>query len=270
MNKLIISDLDNTLIPCSYTLYILNFLEYTINKRDDPNKKQCLNQIRVLKAKIKKQGHYVQRIEDLLKGINAEPILKEIVDKQTEIDINLINEYNKKGKGFCLERFPDSFVLTLERFYKNASTSDKAEVIEIAKEFMNIKAGLYDGVEETLDFLVKQKDELVLLTKGDPKLQNKKIKINNLDRWFKEIYIRLDEKAPKIFEKLGRGYKKEEVYSIGDSINSDINPALKVGYKAIHIPQNTWAFEIGEKIICPERTLIFKSFKDIKENYSRL
>jgi len=272
MNKQLIFDLDDTMYPCLhyYVVPIVNLLDYIINKRDDSDKKQCLSQIKILKAKVKKQGDYVKCVEDLLEEMDAEPILKNIAGRQTKIDIGLIKEYNKKGRGFCIERFPVSFVLTLEKFYKNASASEEAEVTEIAKEFMEIKPGLYEGVEETLDFLVKKRDKLVLLTKGDPRLQNRKIKINNLDKWFKEIYIKLDKKTPRIFKTLGRGYKKDDVYSIGDSINSDINPALKAGYKAIHIPQNTWAFEAGGKISNPKRTFIFKSFKDIKINYSCL
>ena len=42
------------------------------------------------------------------------------------------------------------------------------------------------------------------------------------------------------------GLDLEESWSIGNSMKSDINPALRIGMKAIWIPNKTWIFEEEE------------------------
>jgi len=268
MNKRLIIDLDNTLFPCTryYVDPVLNLMEYIVNKRNDSNKNKCLHQIQILKNEVDKQGNNVKHVDEMLEHSDSEIILKQIAKEQVKIDVKLVDEFKKQKQGFCAARFPYSFLFTFKEFCQKSSFSDRMKAYDIGQEFMNIKPGLYEGVEETLDFLVQQKDSLVLLTKGDYNLQNKKIQINKLNRWFKEICI-VNDKLPETFKELAEGYKPKDIYSIGDTIDSEINPALKAGFKAIHIPQQIWRYDEGAEIIDPEKTLIFKSFKDIKTNY---
>ena len=208
-------------------------------------------------------GEAEQSIHCALFDIDLPEVKNEL---KREIDVKLVNEFKKQKQGFCVARFPYSFLFTFKEFCQKSSFSDRMKAYDIGQEFMNIKPGLYEGVEETLDFLIQQNDSLVLLTKGDYNLQNKKIQINKLNRWFKEICI-VHDKLPETFKELAEGYKPKDIYSIGDTIDSEINPALKAGFKAIHIPQQIWRYDEGAEIIDPEKTLIFKSFKDIKTNY---
>ncbi len=265
MNKLFIIDLDDTLYP-NLHYYVkpqINLLEYIVNKIDVPNKEICLKQINEMKSKAAEEGYSVRPIQKLLEEVNAEHILKHIIEEQTQLDIRLIKE-----KGFSIERFPSSFVHTLEAFYKDATDSEKLEVYNIGMEFTHVQPGLYDGVEETLEFLIEQKDDLILLTKGDPRLQVKKIQINNLDKWFRKTCI-VDEKTVETFKDLGGGYNKNNVFSVGNSIKSDINGAVKIGYRAIYIPRDTWDYEVAAKIDS-EKILTLSSFKEIKSVYHAL
>ena len=44
------------------------------------------------------------------------------------------------------------------------------------------------------------------------------------------------------------GIDRRESWSIGNSIRSDINPAIRIGMKAIWIPTPTWDFEEQQPI----------------------
>jgi len=95
---------------------------------------------------------------------------------------------------------------------------------------------LIEGAEELLSYLYS-KYNLVLLTSGIQKLQFRKIKNNGLNRYFGEKNTKVVEKKDlKIFIDFLKELSllPENCFVIGDSIKSDINPAMECGIKAIH------------------------------------
>ena len=103
---------------------------------------------------------------------------------------------------------------------------------------------LLDGVAETLDRLAVQAP-LVLVTKGDLLHQEAKLAASGLGERFTGIEI-VSDKTPDTFRRLFARHQvaPERCVMAGDSMRSDILPALAAGAWAALIPQpNAWAHE---------------------------
>jgi FMN phosphatase YigB (HAD superfamily) len=102
------------------------------------------------------------------------------------------------------------------------------------------------GARQTLNFLSKKDDELFLLTAGDPKIQEKKLEFYNLQKWFGDkIFIVPHHKKEKLVEIVSKK-NPNNTWFVGNSARSDIAPSLEIGIGAIHIPQDTWAYDKHE------------------------
>jgi putative hydrolase of the HAD superfamily len=68
--------------------------------------------------------------------------------------------------------------------------------------------------------------------------------ILNLKPYFHHIYF-LPEKGDREFSIIAKecNLNSHMSWSIGNSIKSDINPALRIGMQAILLQKKTWAFE---------------------------
>lgn len=85
---------------------------------------------------------------------------------------------------------------------------------------------------------------LILLTKGDPKIQAERLAASRLAEYFDSVLI-VPSKDAETFRQLieQQSVIAEHTWSVGNSIKSDINPALAAGMNAVWIPRRTWAFE---------------------------
>jgi putative hydrolase of the HAD superfamily len=64
------------------------------------------------------------------------------------------------------------------------------------------------------------------------------------------------------------GWILKEVWMVGDSPRSDINPALSVGLNAVHIPaDHRWEFEEEEIRPGPGQLLILDSFRQLQDHF---
>ncbi|MGH9929695.1 MAG: HAD hydrolase-like protein [Pyrinomonadaceae bacterium] len=78
--------------------------------------------------------------------------------------------------------------------------------------------------------------KLILATKGDEEIQLAKIDQSGLAHFFTSIQI-LDHKTEGEFRRIAEECELDVSSSwvVGDSLRSDINPALEVGFRAIWI-----------------------------------
>jgi|GEM_PF-2880233 len=104
------------------------------------------------------------------------------------------------------------------------------------------------GSVEALRELRDEHYPLHLITTGSPTVQLKKLQSTGLSKFFNEVHI-LDtfDKSEKLQE-LKYKYSKKRVVMIGNSMRSDINPALKVGVDAIYIPRGSWHKFLAEPL----------------------
>lgn len=118
------------------------------------------------------------------------------------------------------------------------------DILEAGKALHAHPVELLDGIEETLGALA-DRAPLVLVTKGDLFHQEAKLAASGLGELFSGIEIVSDKKPAtfaRIFERFGVG--PDRALMAGDSMRSDIIPALEAGAWAAYIPQPlAWSHE---------------------------
>ncbi|QKR98917.1 HAD family hydrolase [Sphingomonas sp. CL5.1] len=103
---------------------------------------------------------------------------------------------------------------------------------------------LFDGIEDTLAEL-ETRGRLVLVTKGDLLHQEMKLAASGLGSRFSAIEI-VSDKTPETFRRLfaRHGARPDRCVMAGDSMRSDVLPALAAGAWAAFIPQpGGWTHE---------------------------
>jgi putative hydrolase of the HAD superfamily len=159
------------------------------------------------------------------------------------IDLNRVNVLK-----LSRSRFLESLLITYAILCgKEGKTWD----IEVERKVRNLeerifhKPRLYEDALETLQALSNNHD-LVLFTSGDKDVQLKKIRLlgNKFSQFFKEIRI-VDIKDEEGYAKLIESLHVEpkDAYMIGNSLRSDIIPAVEIGIKAIWIPRGNWKYD---------------------------
>lgn len=204
-----------------------------------------------------------------------------------EFDANFILntqvEIDKKGaekNGFGKDRFPTSFRIaytqTLDSCGISHSEKDAEEAYRIGTTVFDKTRyetnGFLEGAEKTLDFLLGQGDRLVLITKGDSEIQKDKIDANQLQDWFGEDIYVVNKKNEWTIQSLTKGNLRDEdfdeIYHVGNSIRSDVYPALDSGIRSVYIPCETWAFERDHNGVPKDSRLIkLENIEDIIKNY---
>lgn len=204
--------------------------------------------------KIKKAYYYMRKYH--LR--EHAPTLAQFMQKQLEIDSDLrrrINPVTKKPYYYAMERFPLSLVETYEYFCQESKLKFSHEVADGVKAigfevYMSVKAykkQFKPEVWEVLPFLKKQGDVLVLLTKGDKRVQMKKIRAMKklgLLKYFSAYYIVYDKNRETfrgIKRRFSRSSRRTAFVSVGNEYPSDIEPAIGAGCFGIYIPIATAA-----------------------------
>ncbi|QBI53215.1 HAD family hydrolase [Streptomonospora litoralis] len=125
--------------------------------------------------------------------------------------------------------------------------ADRAYLHGLCRRIVEGEIILLEGVLETLHAL-RDRHPLYLLTKGDPEHQQLKIDGSGLASLFDGIGI-VPEKEPQAYRDFGRthGLDPEHTWMIGNSVKSDVLPALEAGMGAVLVPHPaTWVLEHAE------------------------
>ncbi|GBG07905.1 HAD family hydrolase [Paenibacillus sp. MY03] len=157
-------------------------------------------------------------------------------EMQHEIDVALIG-----NSGFKSEHFPQSFIDTYA--YYSDLTGRKRSAVEV--DFLwKLGLGVYEHqtepyphMEQTLDALAEAGHELHLYTGGELLIQRRKIEQMNLERYFgSRIYIRQLKNNDALEQILKNSdFDRKHTWMIGNSIRTDVVPALTAGIHAIHM-----------------------------------
>lgn len=270
--KTFIFDLDDTLIYNTYHYFMpqVKLCEFILKKIDSNHKevKVAKKMLNLSRAEI-----LYESIDSIFEMFGNPKFMRSVLDKEVEIDVEAVKKLMEKGANpFSCNRFPNSFARTLEYFCKTHSRFYSENDLEIVKSYgceaFFVKKEFMPGAEEVLDFLKAKGDELILLTKGDPRWQREKIECHGLDKWFKEVHI-VDNKTPNILEDLVKGRDKAKTYKVGNLLKSDVNPALKAGINAIYVPFETWKYERSGNIDSGN-VFIFSCLTDLIMDYDNL
>jgi putative hydrolase of the HAD superfamily len=177
----------------------------------------------------------------LARGIGVPP--EKAIETLEELDLKNVSRF-----GFSRRRFPTSMT---EAYVALAADMGRRVDPTLRKRVRSIGARVFErrpfrvsDAERVLRKLRSVGLRLVLCSKGDAQIQRARIKESGLSHFFSKIYV-VSEKADNEFRKVLREQRvrPEEACSVGNGVRSDINPALRVGMKAIWVRNNTWVFE---------------------------
>jgi putative hydrolase of the HAD superfamily len=139
------------------------------------------------------------------------------------------------------------------------------KIIDRFSEHPLRKPQIFENVVDTLNYL-RTKYKLFILTKGDKDEQTGKIIRSQLDKAVDDYFV-LPEKSDREYSEILNkfNWKADETCMVGNSPKSDINPALRNGMYAIHIPySDTWKADIEPIIDREKKLLVLNRFDELK------
>lgn len=151
--------------------------------------------------------------------------------------------YGYGVKGFTLSMIETAIEITEGR----VPASVIQAILTAGREMLSHPVETLPGVPETLEALAGT-HRLVLVTKGDLFDQERKLAASGLGGYFEGVEIVSEKTAEtyaRVFARHGGG--PEGAIMVGNSLKSDVIPALAAGAHAAHVPHDlTWALEHAE------------------------
>jgi putative hydrolase of the HAD superfamily len=159
--------------------------------------------------------------------------------------LNAVERETILAHGYGLTSFSRSLVTCFERLSPNPVTEEKVQrVLGFARSIAEQEVELLPGVAETLAELGRR-HRLILMTKGNHAEQADKLARSGLATTFNAVEIVAEKDPPTYREVIARHELKPHTsWMIGNSIKSDINPALAAGLHAVFLfHKDTWVLE---------------------------
>ena len=154
-----------------------------------------------------------------------------------------LSTYGYGAKGFILSMIETAIDLTDGR----VSTAALREILAAGREMFAAPVEALPGVPEALAAL-SEGYRLVLITKGDLIHQENKVAASGLGDLFQAVEIVSEKDTDtyrRVFARHGTG--PDEAVMAGNSMKSDVLPALEAGCWGAYIPYHiTWAHEVAE------------------------
>ena len=181
-----------------------------------------------------------KRFVDLLADHADEPVMME--------RLSVVERRNLRLYGYGVKGFTLSMLETAMELCDGAAPPHIIrEILAAGREMLTHPVETLPGVDEALAEL-SEKYRLVLITKGDLMDQERKLAASGLGELFAAVEI-VSEKDrgtyDRVFARHGTG--PAEAVMAGNSMKSDVLPALEAGAFAVHIPYVvTWAHELAD------------------------
>lgn len=175
---------------------------------------------------------------------------------------------NMADLGYGCKAFTISIIETALRVAgDHLSATELSNLLADSKSLLHLPATPLPEVEETLQRLQAYPYRLVVFTKGELQDQENKLKRSGLAKYFSHVEI-TSNKTEVEFQQLCEhlGILPSQLLMVGNSLKSDIAPALTIGASAIHIPFHvTWQLEHSEDIE-HERLIKISHFNEILQH----
>jgi putative hydrolase of the HAD superfamily len=182
--------------------------------------------------------------QDRFRALMADVAAPDVLDARlAAIERRNLSLYGYGVKGFTLSLIETAMELT----GGEPSGRIVADILAAGREMLGHPVEPLPGVAHALAELAEGY-RLVLITKGDLLHQEQKLAASGLGELFAAVEIVSEKDAAtyeRVFARHGTG--ATEAAMCGNSIRSDILPALEAGAFAAHIPYPlTWAHEMAE------------------------
>ena len=164
----------------------------------------------------------------------------DLTERLHEAEKRNLGHYGFGVKGFTLSMIETAIEVTEGR----VSAQVIAEIMAMGREMLRHPIHLLPDVEAVITGLAKD-HRIIVITKGDLLDQERKLAQSGLGDLFHGVEI-VSDKTPATyataFARHGAG--AETAMMVGNSLKSDVIPALQAGAWGVHIPhEHTWAYE---------------------------
>ncbi len=166
--------------------------------------------------------------------------------KLAEIDVANVDKL-----GFSKHRFPLSMKEAYEHFCEVSGRRVERAMLEriwrVGYSVFGQKPVLADGAMQVLDSLERHSCRRYLYTAGDPEVQREKIESLGIAGRFEAIYIKEtkdEEDLSQILQE--QGLEPHQTWMVGNSLRSDIKPALSLGLRCVWVQGGSWEYDEAE------------------------
>ena len=169
--------------------------------------------------------------------------LETIERRLAEVEQRNLRLYGYGIKGFTLSMIETA----MELCDGGAPPEVVREILAAGREMLAHPVETLPGVDEVIAEL-SQTYRLVLITKGDLLDQERKLAASGLGERFSAVEI-VSEKDRGTYERVfaRHGTGAAEAVMAGNSMKSDVLPAIEAGAFGVHIPYHvTWAHELAD------------------------
>lgn len=146
---------------------------------------------------------------------------------------------NMEELGYGTKAFTLSLVENAVKISDGRVTGDTVKaILELGRSLLRLPSTPLEGVVETLDTLRRRgRYRMAVFTKGELLDQENKLQRSGLRRYFDVVSI-VSDKTHDSYRRLCRelGVEPQELCMVGNSLKSDIAPALEVGASAVYVP----------------------------------
>jgi len=176
------------------------------------------------------------KLSTLLYG-NTEKV-SEILMMQRQFDIELIKTY-----GFARPRYLLSWNKTYEYFCEQTNHDIDLEVVKEVELLVNdVYERRFENIPDSIPVLKELRDagyRMVILTAGEDEIQRKRVKESGALDFVDDVYVYI-VKTPTTLKEVMDKNPAQHYVMIGNSLKSDIHPALENDVWAFHFERETW------------------------------
>jgi putative hydrolase of the HAD superfamily len=201
---------------------------------------------------------------DLTEARFAELLADYAAPEQLAARLLAAERQNLRLYGFGIKGFTLSMIETaIEVTEGRVPARVLGDILEAGREMLSHPVETLPHAREALEALAET-HRLVLITKGDLFDQERKVAASGLGDYFAAVEIVSDKTAStyaRLFARYGDG--PEHALMVGNSLKSDVVPALATGAWGVYVPHDiTWAIEHEEE---PATAARYRRIRDLGE-----
>lgn len=195
-----------------------------------------------------------QRFTELLSEHGEHHVIS---SRLLEAERRNLQHYGYGVKGFTLSMIETALEVTDH----TVSPTVIAEIVSFGRQMLQNPVETLPQARETLAALAGHY-RIILITKGDLFDQERKLAQSGLGDYFDGVEI-VSEKTPQTYDRVFRRHADgaERSMMIGNSLKSDVVPAIAAGAWGVHVPHElTWELE---RMDAPEDNPRFRRIPDL-------
>ena len=181
--------------------------------------------------------------KEMCKILSPYGTAEEISAQLFKTEMANMDDYGYGAMAFTLSLVENAIKVS----HGQVPATDIAQIVELGRSLLRLKATPLEGVEETLRQLKSDgRYRLAVFTKGELLTQEHKLQRSGLMPYFDNILI-VSDKTEQQYTDLCQtlNVAPSELMTVGNSLKSDVLPALNIGAWAVHIPYHVmWQHEV--------------------------